>query len=111
MRWFSFGNGSRDDPVHIVQQALSGQVETTFHCMIDALDTIIREQLWRAATPFESFAEFAVALPPSGLGVRSLRPLKLFALRSTRQWPIRALDGSFGAHRALPGPATEKSRQ
>src|SRR5215831_8581268 len=107
MRWFSFGNGSRDDPVHIVQQALSGQVETTFHCMIDALDTIIREQLWRAATPFESFAEFAVALPPSGLGVRSLRPLKLLRYALLANGQFAHWTDLLEQHRALPGPATE----
>src|SRR5262245_10461665 len=29
------------------------------------------------ACAFESFAEFSVALPPNGLGARSIRPLKL----------------------------------
>ena len=45
--------------------------------MIDALDAIVHEQLWQVGRPFESFAEFAIALPPAGLGVRSLPPLKL----------------------------------
>ena len=42
-----------------------------------ALDAIVDENLWREGRPFDCFGEFAVALPPSGLGVRSVRPMKL----------------------------------
>ena len=45
--------------------------------MIDALDAVVREQLWQVRRPFEFFAEFAIASPPIGLGVRSLPPLKM----------------------------------
>ena len=31
----------------------------------------------KSGRPFDSFAEFAIALPPTGLGVRSLPPLKM----------------------------------
>ncbi len=49
----------------------------SLHTMIDALDAVVREQLWQVGRPFEFFAEFAIALPPTGLGVRSLPPLKM----------------------------------
>ena len=77
MRWFGSKNGSRDDPVHVVQHVLSEQADMSLHSMIDALDAIVCEQLWEVGRPFECFAEFAIALPPTGLGVRSVPPLKL----------------------------------
>ena len=77
MRWFSGLTGAQSDPVRVVQQALSESSRMSLHTMIDALDAVLREQLWQVGRPFESFAEFAIALPPTGLGVRSLPPLKL----------------------------------
>ena len=77
MRWFNGLTGAQNDPVRVVQQALSESSDMSLHTMIDALDAVVREQLWQVGRPFESFAEFAIALPPTGLGVRSLPPLKL----------------------------------
>lgn len=52
MRWFGFGNGSRDDPVRIVQRAPSEPADMNLHSMIDGLDAIVGEQLWQLGTPF-----------------------------------------------------------
>jgi hypothetical protein len=45
--WYNagFGNGPRNDPVHIVQRELSERTDTSLPTLIDALDTIVREQL------------------------------------------------------------------
>jgi hypothetical protein len=45
--------------------------------MVVALDQIVGESLWRNGRHFESFGDFAIALPPAGLGIRSVRPMKL----------------------------------
>lgn len=77
MRWLNALTGSHSDPVCVVQRALSEYSDMSLHTMIDALDAVVREQLWQVDRPFDSFAEFAIALPPTGLGVRSLPPLKM----------------------------------
>ena len=77
MRWLNALTGSQNDPVHVVQRALSEYSDMSLHTMIDALDDVVREQLWQVGRPFDSFAEFAIAPPPIGLGVRSLPPLKM----------------------------------
>jgi hypothetical protein len=77
MRWLNALTGPQNDPVCVVQRALSEYSDMSLHTMIDALDAIVREQLWQVGRPFESFAEFAIAPPPTGLGVRSLPPLKM----------------------------------
>ena len=77
MRWLNALTGSQNDPVCVVQRALSEYSDMSLHTMIDALDEVVREQLWQVGRPFESFAEFAIAPPPIGLGVRSLPPLKM----------------------------------
>ena len=76
-RWLSDMSVSRDDPVKTIQQALSESAGMSLHAMIGALDTIVSENLWQGGRDFESFGDFAIAPPPAGLGVRSLRPLKL----------------------------------
>jgi hypothetical protein len=76
-RWFSEKNEVRDDPVQMVQRALSETAGMALHSLNDALDAIVHENLWQDGRPFRTFGEFAVALPPAGLGVRSLRPLKV----------------------------------
>ena len=75
MRWF----GSRDgeDPVTVVRHALVDAATPRWEAMLDALEQILQLQLWHEGRPFEDFAQFVTALPPTGLGVRSLRPLKL----------------------------------
>jgi hypothetical protein len=75
--WFDDKIETRTDPVKIVQHALSETVSTSVDTMVVALDAIIRDNLWQLDRPFESFGEFAVALPPTGLGIRSERPMKL----------------------------------
>jgi len=45
--------------------------------MNTALEAIIQDKLWQADRPFETFGDFAVALPPIGLGVRSLQPSRI----------------------------------
>lgn len=72
-----FGRGSRDDPVKLVQHALSETASMSLSAMTDALDAIVEDNLWQEGRPFESFGEFAISLPPIGLGVRSVQPLKL----------------------------------
>ena len=67
----------REDPVRAVQDALSATVTMSLSSMTAALDTIVDGHLWQQGRPFESFGDFAVALPPVGLGVRSLEPLRL----------------------------------
>ena len=75
MRWF--GSSDTGDPVRLVQHTLADASNPRWEAMPDALDEILRQQLWREGRAFEGFAEFVTALPPAGLGVRSLRPLKL----------------------------------
>jgi hypothetical protein len=75
--WFNDKIESRIDPVKIVQHALSETVSMSVDAMVVALDAIIRDNLWQLDRPFESFGEFAVTLPPAGLGIRSVRPMKL----------------------------------
>jgi hypothetical protein len=67
----------RKGPVKLVQRALSDVAGSNPNAIIQALDTVIRDRLWQTEGQFESFTEFTIALPPSGLGVRSIRPLKL----------------------------------
>jgi hypothetical protein len=69
--------GSHTDPVKIVQDALSDAISMSLDAMVGAIDQIVRENLWQGGRPFESFGDFAVALPPAGLGIRSERPMKL----------------------------------
>jgi hypothetical protein len=76
-RWLSDKTVSRTDPVRIVQHALSETVSMGLESMVVALDQIVGENLWQEGRSFESFGEFAVALPPAGLGIRSVRPMKL----------------------------------
>ena len=70
----------REDPVRVVQDALSEAVTMSLSSMAAALDAIVEGDLWQQGRPFESFGDFAVALPPGGLGVRSLEPLRLLRL-------------------------------
>ena len=67
----------REDPVRLVQDALSATATMSLSSMTAALDAIVEGNLWQLGRPFESFGDFAVALPPVGLGVRSLEPLRL----------------------------------
>ena len=80
--WFlRFGQNAGSDarplgPVVTVQQALADPSATGSVPLIEALDIVIRQELWREAisangTPFESFGEFATAGFPQGLGVTS----------------------------------------
>ena len=74
---FGLRRHDREDPVRAVQDALSATVTMSLSSMTAALDTIVDGHLWQQGRPFESFGDFAVALPPVGLGVRSLEPLRL----------------------------------
>jgi hypothetical protein len=76
MRWFA-PSSSRVDPVRALQEALAASAHLSWDTMVDALDVILGEELWQVGGQFDCFAEFAIGLPPTGLGVRSLRPLKL----------------------------------
>ena len=67
----------RNDPVKVLREALSAMASTSLSSMTAALEAIIEGGLWQLNKPFESFGDFAVALPPDGLGVRSLDPLRL----------------------------------
>ena len=71
---------TRGDPVRVVQDALSATVTMSLNSMTAALAAIVEGDLWQQGRPFELFGDFAVALPPGGLGVRSLEPLRLLRL-------------------------------
>lgn len=77
MRWLPIANGFRHDPVHVVQQALAHSAQVRLDTILEALDAILGEELWQSGGKFASFAEFAIAQKPAGLGVRALPPLKL----------------------------------
>ena len=47
MRWLNALTGSQNDPVCVVQRALSEYSDMSLHTMIDALDAVVREQLWQ----------------------------------------------------------------
>jgi hypothetical protein len=76
-QWLSDKIAPRNDPVRIVQDALSDTAGMSWHTLMDALDAIVCGQLWQEGRPYASFGEFAVELPPAGLGIRSVRPAKL----------------------------------
>lgn len=67
----------RDDPVRVVQEVLSATATLSLSSMTAAIDAIVEGTLWQQGRPFESFGDFAIALPPVGLGVRTLEPLRL----------------------------------
>jgi hypothetical protein len=78
------------DPIRFVQAALSDP-DKGLVGMSDALSKVVTEYLWQEGRPFRAFGDFAVSLPPLGLGVRSLSPLELlrWALLKNRyykQW-------------------------
>jgi hypothetical protein len=79
--------------------------------MIDALDAVVREQLWQVDRPFESFAEFAIALPPTGLGVRSLPPLKMLRYALLANGNFAHWTDLLETHSARAGAAAAKARQ
>lgn len=76
-QWLSDKIALRNDPVKIVQHALSDTAGMSLTALVDALDAIVCGQLWQEDRPYRSFGDLAVAPPPAGLGVRSLRPVKL----------------------------------
>jgi hypothetical protein len=76
MRWFA-PSSPRADPVRVLQQGLAESEHLSWDAMFDALDVILEEELWQIGLQFDCFAEFAIGLQPAGLGVRTLRPLKL----------------------------------
>ena len=77
MRWLPIANGSRHDPVRVVQHTLSASPQARPDTLLDALDAILGQELWQVGGKFDTFAEFAIAQQPAGLGVRSSPPLKL----------------------------------
>lgn len=69
---------SGDTLVRFVQQALNFGEHQLFDQMPRALDQVIDRALWRTREKqFASFGEFALAPPPSGLGVHNDRTLVL----------------------------------
>ena len=77
MRWFPMANGCRHDPVQVVQQALLASPQAGLDTLLEGLDAILGQDLWQVGGKFDTFAQFAIAQQPHGLGVRSLPPLKL----------------------------------
>jgi len=69
---------SGDTLVRFVQQALNFGEHQLFDQMPRALDQVISRGLWKTRDKlFASFGEFALAPPPSGLGVHNDRTLAL----------------------------------
>src|SRR5262245_55775656 len=69
---------SGDTIVRFVQQALNFGEHQLFDQMPRALDQVIERGLWREPDKsFATFGEFALAPPPSGLGVHNDRTLAL----------------------------------
>jgi len=69
---------SGDTLVRFVQQALNFGEHQLFNQMPRALDQVIDRQLWRERDKqFATFGEFALAPPPSGLGIHNDRTLVL----------------------------------
>jgi hypothetical protein len=69
---------SSDTLVSFVQQALGFGEHQLFDQMPRALDQVIKRRLWKdREKPFATFGEFALAPPPSGLGVHNDRTLAL----------------------------------
>ena len=52
MRWFASSDSK--DPVKVVQHALADASNPRWEAMLDALDEIVQQQLWRERRPFES---------------------------------------------------------
>src|SRR5262245_43005137 len=77
MRWLGFGNDPRNDPVHIVQRELCERTDTNLPTLIDALDTIVRDSYGRLTGHLHLSRNSRPLLPPAGLGVRTLLPLKV----------------------------------
>ncbi len=55
MRWLNALTGSQNDPVCVVQRALSEYSDMSLHTMIDALDEVVREQLWQVGQAVRIF--------------------------------------------------------
>jgi hypothetical protein len=68
-----------DDPIKIVQQALSERMESRMDEMLNALQTIVTESRWSRGG-HDCFAAFAIAPPPDGLGLQSVAPAKFLRL-------------------------------
>ena len=69
---------SGDTLVRFVQQALNFGEHQLFDQMPRALNQVIERELWRSRDKeFATFGQFALAPPPSGLGVHSDRTLAL----------------------------------
>jgi hypothetical protein len=73
---------AREEPVRIVQDAIVGMIGAREEGFTAALAKILVDRLWERqadndAQVFTSFAEFAMAPRPAGLGIRSSPPLKL----------------------------------
>jgi hypothetical protein len=67
-------------PVHTLQRALEGAESPAsgLDQLLEALDAVLQGRLWEMANEqFGSFAEFAIAPAPSGLGASTLSALKL----------------------------------
>ena len=92
MRWLNALTGSQNDPVRVVQRALSEYSDMSLHTMIDALDEVVREQLWQVGRPFDSFAEFAIALASNRFGGAFVAALEDAAIRPACQRQLCALD-------------------
>ena len=57
--------------------ALSASPQARRDTLLDALEAILGQELWQVGGKFDTFAEFAIAQQPAGLGVRSSPSLKL----------------------------------
>ena len=73
---------AREEPVRIVQDAIVGMIGAREEGFTAALAKILVDRLWERqadndAQVFTSFAAFAMAPRPAGLGIRSSPPLKL----------------------------------
>ena len=98
----------RNDPVKVLQEALSATASTSLSSMNAALEAIIEGSLWQLDKPFKSFGDFAVALPPGGLGVRS-QFLAPAAPRAPHCRLFSPVDRSSRAHRPSAWTASQKA--
>jgi hypothetical protein len=81
-----------DDPIAIAQEALAKGQAVPGKSLVDSINHIVTDALWKKGTSYSDFGQFAIApVSEGGLGVRSTLPARLlkFALMEgghIREW-------------------------